>query len=212
MGAASISPTSAQKSLRARAVSTRSRASSVSLSLESNTHTCAAPIGATCGSARQPRMARLRRLPRGVTAIRNGREVFWVVSTASLNCASWSGGSPRPGLPPPLPSSSVRYCGMASKPSQAASRGEPSIRPSVRTTSNCAGDSSTMRVRRRAWRKAASACCCRARAARMAQPAPTIQPASNRPRTTSTVGVKIITPWLCASRVNYNGWHASNPR
>jgi hypothetical protein len=48
------------------------------------------------------------------------------------------------------PSNSLKNCGIEEKPSHDARRAEPSIRPSLRTISNCAGLSSTIRASRRA--------------------------------------------------------------
>jgi hypothetical protein len=64
MGAASIRPTSARKSLFDRAVSARIRAIWVSASLASNTQTCADPAGATCGSATAAQRQRTARTAR----------------------------------------------------------------------------------------------------------------------------------------------------
>ena len=111
-----------------------------------------APPGETCGSARWPRNARLRFEPRGVATMRKGAAVFCVRRTASDNWASCSAARP---LSPA--SSSVRYCGTASSPSQFARRCGASIRPSTRTSRGSAGLSSTIRPSRRAWRCAVSA-------------------------------------------------------
>ena len=82
IGAASIRPTSAPKSSRARAASSRSRVNSASLSLKSNTQIRAAPPGDTAESARVPCIASDLPDPGDtVMAIRNGRAVFWVRRT-----------------------------------------------------------------------------------------------------------------------------------
>ena len=71
-GAASINPTSAAKSARARSASRRRLMSSSWLSVKSNTQISAAPDGDTAGSASAPRSAILLPVPGGVTAMRKG--------------------------------------------------------------------------------------------------------------------------------------------
>ena len=170
-----------------RAVSARSWISSLSLSEKSNTQTIAAPPGETCGSARCPRKARLRRDPFGVTTMRNGAAVFWVRRTASVSSTSCSVLSPLSLPPEGPPSSSLRNCGIAPRPSQPASLPGASMRPSTRTNSGSAGDSSSIRASRKASRLSPANRRSRSRAQTITQTAASVQPASSRPINTSAV-------------------------
>ena len=115
--------------------------------------------------------------------MRNGAAVFCVLRTASRSCSRSSAASPAS-----PPSSSLRKPGSCSSPSQAASRSGPSILPSALTSSGTAGESSIIRVSRRAVLRAARACRARLCAASTSHTAPNVQPASSRPSRTSATG------------------------
>ena len=194
IGAASIRPTSAPKSSRARAASSLSCVSSASLSLKSNTQISAAPPGETAESASDPCIASDLPDPgETVMAIRNGFAVFCVRRTCWVSSSTCSSLRPRPSGPV----SSLRYSGTLSSPIQRARRSGASILPSARTSSGMAGPSSIMRDRRCAARRLATDFCSRPVARSITHTAPAVHSASRRPIMASSAGEDSITRQLC---------------
>ena len=190
MGAASIRPTSAPKSSRARAASSRNCSNSASLSLKSKTQISAAPPGETAGSARDPCIASDLPEPGAtVIAMRNGLAVFCVRRTLRVRSSICASVRPRPSAP----ASSDMYSGTLSSPIQRASRSGASIRPSARTSSGIAGASSIRRERRCATCLLAIDFCSRPLARSIAQTAPAVHKASRRPTMASSAGEVSIT-------------------
>ena len=86
---------------------------------------------------------------------------------------------------------------MESSPSHPASLPGASIRPSTRTSSGKAGDSSSIRASRKVSRRSATMRRSFARTVKIAQAAARVQTASSRPTSTKAVWVRIMAAGLC---------------